>query len=151
MQMLHSGHSTSSFVTSFSILLNRDIITAAARLFTAVCLATAFLGVALCLSDFLADGLRINKVGNGKIKVYLATFVPPLLIVLFYPNAFIKALSYAGIYCIVLLVLLPALMAWRGRYHLQLANGGYQMLGGKPLLLTLIVLSVLIIINSIIK
>jgi len=146
-QMLHSGHSTSSFVEAFSVLLNRDIITAAARLFTSVCLATAFLGVALCLSDFLADGLRINKTGVGKIKIYLATFIPPLLIVLFYPNAFISALSYAGIYCMVLLVLLPALMAWRGRYHLQL-TGNYRVPGGKLLLLVLIILSVLIIVNS---
>lgn len=136
--MLKSGHSTSEFVTALSVLLQQQTITIIARVFTSICLATSFLGVSLGLSDFLADGLRLNKTGKGKIFVYLATFLPPLVIVLFYPGAFISALSYAGIYCIVLLVLLPACMVWWGRYRLGLVpaqGNSFRMFGGKPLLI----------------
>jgi len=142
--MNQSGHSTSDFVIALSTLLQRNTITIAAKVFTSICLATSFLGVALCLSDFLADGFQVKPTNKGKLLVNGATFLPPFIIVLLFPGAFIAALSYAGIYCVILLVLLPALMAWRGRYHLHLA-GTYQLVGGKPLLLTLLVIGVLII------
>ncbi len=142
--MLHSNRSTSEFVNALSNLLQRDTITVIARVFTSICLATSFLGVSLGLSDFLADGLQIEKKGRGNLIIYGATFLPPLLIVLFYPGAFISALSYAGIYCIVLLALLPALMAWWGRYRRNIAKG-YQVFGGKPLLLIIILASLFII------
>lgn len=142
--MLHSGHSNSDFVNTLSNLLQRDTITVLARTFTSVCLATSFLGVALCLSDFLADGLNRSKTNTDGVIVYGATFLPPLLVVLFYPGAFIIGLSYGGISCIILLVLLPALMAWSGRYRKNLAQG-YRVKGGKPLLITLMAVAVFII------
>lgn len=148
--MSHSGRSTSEFVNELAILLQNETITSFARLFTSVCLLTSFLGVALCLSDFLADGLRLQKTGRNKLIIHAATFVPPLLIVLFYPGAFISALSYAGIFCVILLALLPALMAWFGRYHKKIAQG-YQAMGGKTLLLLIIVLSLLIIGQSVVS
>lgn len=145
--MLHSGHSNSEFVTALSVLLNVGTITVFARIFTSICLATSFLGVGLCLSDFLADGLQAQKKGSGSIIVYGATFLPPLLVVFFYPGAFITALSYAGVDCVILLVLLPAFMAWFGRYRKQLV-GQYCVWGGKPLLIVLIVSGLLIIVNN---
>lgn len=145
----HSGRSTSDFVNTLSGLLHRDTITAFARIFTSVCLATSFLGVALSLSHFLADGFNLKRNGKNDIIIYTATFLPPLLIVLFYPGAFIAALSYAGIYCIILLVLMPALMAWSGRYRRKIANG-YQVIGGKGLLIALIFVSFMVIVQSIV-
>ena len=142
--MLHSGRSTSEFVNELSDLLQRDTITVFARIFTSVCLATSFLGVALCLSDFIADGLQLEKTGKNKLIIHGATFLPPLLIVLFYPGIFISALSYAGIYCVILLILLPAMMAWSGRYRKNMAKG-YQVIGGKPLLIGLMCIAVFII------
>ncbi len=144
MAMLHSNQSTTDFVNSLSSLLRRQAITNFATVFTSICLATSFLGVALSLFDFLADGLKIKKEGRFTFLIGLLTFLPPLLVVLFYPGAFIAALSYAGIYCVILLILLPALMAWSGRYRKSLA-GGYQVIGGKPLLAALILISVYII------
>lgn len=147
--MLHAGNSTSGFVTALSNLIQSKIITFFTRIFTAVCLATAFLGVTLSLSDFLADGFNIAKKGSGNVIIYAATFLPPILIVLFFPGAFVAALSYAGIFCGILLVLLPALMAWFGRYHKKIAQG-YQVPGGKLLLVALIIAAVAIIINGLI-
>lgn len=146
--MLHSNRSTSEFVNELSNLLQRDTITTFARIFTTVCLLTSFLGVSLCLADFLTDGLRVAKTSKNKLIVHGLTFLPPLFIVLFYPGAFITALSYAGICCILLLALLPALMAWYGRYHKKIPQTGYRVIGGKVTLILVITLSVLIIIQN---
>lgn len=144
--MMSSHQSTSEFVNRLSSLLQKESVTLFARVFTSICLATSFLGVALSLSHFLSDGFNLanKKSIKSDLIVYTSTFLPPLLIVLIYPGAFIAALSYAGIYCVILLILLPSLMAWVGRYRLQFKSE-YQVVGGKVLLLSLIILSFLII------
>lgn len=146
----HSDRANSNLTNALSVLLNKNIVTIFAWLFTSICLATSFLGVGLSLADFLADGFGINKEGKGNIIIHAATFVPPLIIVLFFPAIFILALSYAGIWCATLLALLPALMAWGGRYKKNLANG-YQVQGGKPLLAFVIVSSLIIIIHALVS
>ena len=76
---------------------------------------TAFLGVSLGLFDFLSDGLNMKKSGQQGKWVLALTFLPPLLVVLTYPGIYIQAFNYAGICCVILLLLLPAAMAWQGR------------------------------------
>lgn len=147
--MLHSQHSTSAFVNELNHILQSSIITTLARIFTSICLATSFLASALGLSDFLADGFQVEKKGRSSILVYGATFLPPLIVVLFYPGAFVAALGYAGICCVILLALLPSLMAWRGRYGANPIAQGYRLGGGKPLLAILITLSSVVIIYGI--
>lgn len=134
LHMLHSGHSTSELLQSLDQQLQSNGLTGVSRLFTSISMVTSFLGVGLALSDFLADGFHINNTGMGPLKIGTLTFIPPLLIVLLYPNIFIQALRYAGILCGVLLMFLPCLMAWRGRYTHNLATG-WRVKGGKPALL----------------
>jgi len=147
--MLHAHHATSELVARLSIVMHSETVNTFAHAFTAICLATSFLACALGLSDFLADGLRTDKQGKGNIIVCLSTFLPSALIVLFYPNIFIRALSYAGIYCIILFALLPSLMAWRGRYSKNPIAHGYELKGGKPLLAVLILSSMFFILYGI--
>jgi tyrosine-specific transport protein len=149
--MLHSKHSTSEFVRQLSSTLNNSLVTFTIKIFTSICLATSFLASGLSLSDFLADGLRTTKRGTGGMIVYLATFLPPMTVVLFYPGTFISALSYAGIYCAILFILLPTLMAWRGRYKKEpLAKSkSYRVKGGRPLLLSLGIVGLLFIGNGV--
>lgn len=139
-----SEHSTADILRSLDHYLQNAWIKDILHIFMAVCIGTSFLGATLSLSDFLSDGFSMEKKGKGSWLIYSATFLPPLLVVIFYKSVFVKALSVAGIFCTILLMLLPALMAWRGRYHLKMSHG-YQLIGGRfPLLLTF-VLSVVII------
>lgn len=133
-----SHRSASEFVTVLSQLAHSPSITLFAKLFTAICVLTSFLGVALCLTDFWADGLQMEKKGVNKLIIHLIILLPPFMVVLFFPNIFIKALEYSGLYCLILLILLPAWMAWNGRYRKRIAHG-YEVGGGKCLLLGLIV------------
>lgn len=145
-QILHSSHANSDLVLTLSNFLQNQIITLFAKFFTSICMATSFLSVSLSLSDFLADGLRLSKdQSRGSIIIYGFTFLPPLIIVLFYPHAFLRGLQYAGLCVFVLMVLLPPLMAWRGRYHRELAQDSYRVGGGKFLLALLVIFATLMI------
>lgn len=150
MTILHSTNSTSGLVNILNAAADHSSVTFFVKVFTSICILTSFLGVALSLTDFLADGLQLEKIGTNKIYIHLLTFLPPLIITLFFPGIFIKALQYAGIYCIILLVLLPAWMAWNGRYRRHLIKDGYQLWGGKLLLIILILFSLIMLVRSVI-
>ena len=133
--MMGSSSSNSDLVLALTTLLQKDSVTFLAKFFTSICMATSFLSISLCLSDFLSDGLSVRKVGFGNLLIYAATFLPPTIIVLFYPDAFIRGLHYAGLSCFVLMLFFPPLMVWRGRYNNMIAAGAvYRVAGGKLLL-----------------
>ena len=131
--IMQSKNSTSDLVNTLTTLASNQSAVFFIKLFTSICVLTSFLGVSLCLVDFFADGFQLAKRGMSNLGIHALTFIPPLVVVLFFPNVFIRALEYAGINCVVLLVLLPAWMAWKGRYYKELSNG-FKVAGGKILL-----------------
>lgn len=143
--MQSSGHAVSDISRALEDLLNNAWVTELSQVFSSMCVATSFLGVSLGLSDFLADGLGIPKKGSKQFIVYAMTYVPPLLVYLLYPGAFLIGLSIGGILCVFLLALMPQLMVWSGRYRLDIANG-YEVLGGRVLLVPGIIISITIIV-----
>lgn len=136
MALMQSEHATSGLTEALSQSVNSRWISGFFGFFTSICMLTAFLGVSLGLFDFLADGLQFKKSGlQGKYTLAL-TFLPPLLVVLINPGIYLHALSYAGICCVILLLLLPALMAWKGRQSCPQAKQGLGLMlpGGNPVL-----------------
>ncbi len=135
---LNSVHSTLALTQSLIHELQNSSVTTLTRIFTSVCMVTSFLGVSLCVVDFLADGFRLEKQGVEKFYLTLLTFLPPLVIAVLYPNAFQVGLSYAGIFLTILIVLLPVLMVWNGRYRQKIV-AEYRVIGGKiPLIICLL-------------
>ena len=141
-----SGHTASQLTQALSQQANGHI-SELAHVFTSVCMTTSFLGVGLCLKDFLRDGIHAHEKNRQRhpIWVPLLTFAPPLGIVIIYPKLFIMGLTFAGILCVLLLILIPSLMAWSGRYVKKIATG-YQVWGGRTLLAIEIIISVTILI-----
>ena len=133
MALMNSDHATSGLTEALNQSVQSQWISGFFGFFTSICMVTAFLGVSLGLFDFLADGLKLKKSGNqGKYTLAL-TFIPPLGVVLINPGIYLHALSYAGICCVVLLLLLPAIMAWQGRKTCMLAPSESHMVpGGNP-------------------
>ncbi|MCP5469529.1 MAG: tyrosine transporter [Chlamydiales bacterium] len=137
------------------ILLGNIWVGTAARLFALFSIITSILGVSLSLSDFLADGLKIEKQSWNKLWIVALTFTPPLLFTLLYPQGFILALKYAGIFVVILLALLPAWMAYFERYgpetERSLLPSHFKVFGGKWLVVTTIILSFILLIIEIVK
>lgn len=144
LSIIHSEQTTAALTQSLIIYLNNSWVGALASTFTSICVITSFLGVSLGLSDFLADGLKKPKQDGNRFVIYAVTFIPPLAVVLINPNLFMLGLRYAGIFCTILLILFPALMAWRGRYHLNLRTS-YKVMGNRVILSLAILVSILII------
>lgn len=134
--LMSSPHATSGLTDALDQSVHSPWISGFFGFFTSICMVTAFLGVSLGLFDFLADGLKLQKTGKQGKSTLALTFIPPLMVVLVNPGIYLHALSYAGICCVILLLLLPALMAWQGRKtcladpsQSHMIPGGNAMLG----------------------
>lgn len=143
--LMNNPHTTSALASLLSDKIQSPWISAFFNFFTSICMLTAFLGVSLCLYSFLADGLKLRETGTHGVGLFFLTFIPPLLLVLYYPGAYIHALSYAGIFCIILLLLLPALMCYFGRKQFQSV---FLVPGGKITQLTIIIASLVLLIHE---
>jgi tyrosine-specific transport protein len=143
-RLIEANQPVTELLNSIIYYVPTDKIIYLARAFTSICVLTAFACVSLGLSDYLADGFKISNQGQGKFLITLATFLPPLLIVIFYPKAFILLLSFAGLCCVLLQALMPAMMAWSCRYVKNI-NPAYQVVGGKAALIISILASLIII------
>ena len=94
-------------------IVKSEWIKTGAHFFSFFAIVTSFLGVTLSLSDFLTDGFKIKKSWEGRLLACLLTFVPPLVFVFTYQRGFLVALEYAGAFVAILLIFLPAMMAWK--------------------------------------
>ena len=105
----HIMLSISQFTQATSVIFT-------SKIFTSVCVITAFLGVSLSLSDGINDLLNPSHREVQRFKkrwVHLLTFLPPIIFVLFLPQVFVAGISLAGIICVILLMMIPALMMYR--------------------------------------
>jgi len=140
--LMNAPHATSTLASLLSSTVNNTWISALFNAFTSICMLTAFLGVSLCLLSFLSDGFKMQQQGLSGFCLFLLTFIPPIVIVIFYPNAYIHALRYAGLCCVVLLLFLPALMSFYGRKRF---SSEYVVPGGKGTQILLILSSIVLI------
>jgi len=142
--ILHQGQPAIGLPQALNDLLGHQWISTIARFFGFFAIATSFIGVSFSLFDFLADGFSIKKTRLGRLSTALITFIPPLLYALIYPHGFIIALGYAGIFVVILLCIMPAAMAWRGRARQK--QRVYQTIGGKLPLLVVVLFAAIVIV-----
>jgi aromatic amino acid transport protein len=110
--------------------------------FANIAMTTSFLGVTLGLFDFLADGFKRPNTRSGRFQTSLLTFIPPLIFALFFPNGFILALEFAALFATIIIVILPALMAYKLRSNTKLSSP-YRVFGGKYLLFSVMAIGIL--------
>ncbi|WP_419419355.1 amino acid permease [Legionella sp. D16C41] len=146
--LMQSEHTTSDLANVLSNTVQNTVISTFFNFFTSICMLTAFLGVSLCLISFLADGFKMEQKGRNGFLLFCLTFLPPLIIVIYYPGAYIHALNYAGIICVILLLLLPALMVAYGRKKFV---SRYLAPGGLYMPWVIVVISILLLANAIIQ
>ncbi len=114
--------------------------------FSNIAVTTSFLGVTLALFHFNQDAYRLKKSTKAKLLNFVITYVPPLIFAVFFVNGFLAALGYASIFVCILLIILPACMAWSLRN-----SEGRNTLPSKIYLSLLILLGAFIIVLQILS
>ena len=116
------------------------------NIFANCAILTSFLGVVLALSDFLQDGLNIQKYSRPKLIAAGLTLGPPLLISLIVPkesSGFLLALDLSGLLVTFLFGILPVIMVWRARY-IESMTGEFKLPGGKLALVLIFIISLIV-------
>ncbi len=147
--ILNSENTNSMLMNAMTLKMNTALVAEMVKLFISICAATSFLGVSVCLTDFIADGLSIQKKSKSGIIVYLLAFLPPLFIVLISPGIFVTALHYAGIWCLLLLIIIPLMMLYWGRYKKGFMQN--KLLPGKIFLLGSFFVSIYLLVVNILQ
>lgn len=99
------------------------------NVFTFGIITTSFLGVSLALYHFIKEGFHLTEKLAHKSLNLLIIYMPPVLLLSFYPAGFHQILSWAGVIVSIYLGIIPVLMVWNGRYRLK--KQGFKVPGGK--------------------
>ena len=112
-----------------------------AEYFAFFAIVTSFLGIALGLFDFLADGLKVKKQGSGNLLLGILIVVPTIIFATQFERIFLVALETSGGFGdSILNGLIPVTMVWLGRYRMNLGQeGAFRLPGGKPLLIAIFI------------
>ncbi len=145
--MITSENTNSMLMNSMGQTIGTFWLADIVKIFISICAITSFLGVSICLTDFIADGLQVAKRGRTSWLVYGVSYLPPLILVLFLPGIYIHALDYAGILCLIILVLLPLSMLYFGRYRIAFEGSKILPLG-KVAIMILLLLGVVLLFAS---
>ena len=143
-QILKSDPTLNGLIKATSILTGSSALGEMMRLFSILALITSFLGVALGIFECVDDLRKRVNMKENRALLTLVTFVPPLLFALFWQEAFIAALGYAGLLFAYYGIILPVLLAWRAR--VAHPNLPYRVIGGNVALILAFIAGVIIII-----
>jgi tyrosine-specific transport protein len=136
---------TAAIATDFSFKTQHSWFDVAFRWFAYFAVVTSLLSVSYSVLKLFDDGFRVQKWQVNRITSLALIYVPSMIYAYFLPQMFLVGLKYSGLINIVLFLIIPILMVWQGRYKKNLSFG-YQVKGGKPMLLILLVLAVLLLI-----
>lgn len=120
----------------------------ATRFFVIFAVMSSVLGVTLSLYHFIRDALNLPSTIPGRLKGIMATFLPPVALLLLYPMGLQHILSLAGLFVALLLGLFPALMALRARKQQPKA---YKIWGGTLLIGLTILFFIYVVIQEILN
>ncbi len=121
-------------------VVGKSWVNTVAQSFALFAIVTSFLAQSLSLVDFLADGLKVPKVGMGRLLLVIFTLAPPFVLAFLYPSIFLHALNLAGgISAVILFGVMPALMVWVLRYRRKAKMSPLLPAGRALLVIVLIV------------
>jgi tyrosine-specific transport protein len=94
-----------------SKILQQPLFSVFATIFALVAICTSYVANGMGLMDFNRDLIKNSTGKSGKLLMVIITFVPPLLITIFFQNVFLKAIGVVGgVGIAVLFGILPAIV-----------------------------------------
>lgn len=122
--------------------VSSNLMASVAEFFAFFAIVTSFLGIALGLYDFLADGLKVKKEGVGKLLLGALITIPTFIFAVYFERIFLIALDTSGGFGdSILNGIIPVLMVWIGRYSMGYKSD-FRVWGGKPFLIFILLLFV---------
>ncbi len=113
--VIAAGGNVSTLVQAANSSISSNLIVRALDTFTSLAVATSFLGAGLGLFDYLADLFKFDDTPIGRGKTTLITFIPPMIGGIFFPEGFIVAIAWAGLFSVIWSVIVPSLMVMKAR------------------------------------
>lgn len=104
------GDNGTGVIVALATLARHPWVIFFGKLFAFLLVITSFLGISLALLHFLSDLLHVSLVGSRRFILATCMYIPPVVVIIFFPRAFVQFLSFAGIFVAILLGLFPALM-----------------------------------------
>lgn len=127
-EILKQDPTLNGLIKATSQLTGSTVLGEMMRLFSILALITSFLGVAMGIFECVDDLRKRVNLKESRTALTIVTFLPPLLFALFWQEAFIAALGYAGFLFAFYGILLPTtLAAVARRKH---PNLPYRVIGG---------------------
>lgn len=109
--VIQAGGNMGDLVGALQGVNAHDDLSLLLGIFSNFAIASSFLGVGLCLFDYVADGLGFKDDALGRAKSALVTFLPPAIVCFVFPHGFILAIGYAGLVMIFSYLIVPVRMA----------------------------------------
>ena len=128
--VIEQGGNVDALLTALDSVIDSDHVASAINTFSVAAIISSFIGVSLGLFDFLADFFHFDDTRHGRTQCWMVTFIPPLLLSLFFPSGFLIAIGYAGAVTALLACIIPALLAWKTRKKFPHDNG-FKVPGGQ--------------------
>lgn len=143
--LMQLGHTAgnSDFAKIIIAITNSKLVALCVNGFFNVAMTTSFLGVALGLFDFLADGFKRPNSRFGRFQTALLTFIPPFILALVWPHSFLMAVRWSACFTAILCLILPAIMVYHLRKHKELKSS-YRALGGNILFVIIAIIGVIL-------
>ncbi len=126
----------SSLTAALQAITHNHYLSAGLITFAYFAVATSFMSIAKIVFDFLNDAFLQLNWKNPRASAQVLSLLPPVLISVYIPGLFVYALMFSGAIIGILLVFLPAVLVWRGRYHNNFSHY-YQCEGGKRVLIAM--------------
>ncbi|HLF66822.1 MAG TPA: aromatic amino acid transport family protein [Gammaproteobacteria bacterium] len=133
----------SSLTAALQAITHNHYLSAGLTTFAYFAVATSFMSIAKIVFDFLNDAFLQLKLKRPRLTAQVLTLLPPVMISVYIPGLFVYALMFSGAIIGMLLVFLPALLVWRGRYQRNFSHF-YQCEGGKSLLIAMMAIGLVV-------
>lgn len=120
-EIVKQGGDIAALMAGLRAHLHVNALALMMSIFSHFAVIASFLGVTAGLFDFIADRLGFGNSSVARLKTASLTFLPPLLASIWWPNGFVAAIGFAGLFATLWAVIIPALLAWKSQQRCSLA------------------------------
>ncbi|MEA5101173.1 aromatic amino acid transporter [Pantoea sp. S18] len=133
-EIVKQGGDIAALMSALRDHLHVNALALMMSIFSHFAVIASFLGVTAGLFDFIADRLGLGNSPGARLKTASLTFLPPLLASICWPNGFVAAIGFAGLFATLWAVIIPAMLACKSQQRCSVAVGLLFVFGAMNIL-----------------